>query len=185
MRWEQLLGWDARVSDCLRLSHEKSFWFRCAALLAHSGDSWFWLAGLLVVLLFGSPEWRLRSAILIIGMVTLAVIVLGIKFSVRRRRPEGEWGAIYRNTDPHSFPSGHASRAVALAVMAVVTGPAWFALLLIIWAPLVALARVITGLHYISDILAGMVIGLLMGLLMAAAYPYLVQYLPPLLELIP
>ena len=49
------------------------------------------------------------------GILILAALVLAIKFLVRRQRPEGEWGAIYRNTDPHSFPSGHAARAVLLA----------------------------------------------------------------------
>ncbi len=43
--------------------------------------------------------------------------MLGIKFTIKRSRPEGEWGAIYRNSDPHSFPSGHATRAIMLAVL--------------------------------------------------------------------
>jgi undecaprenyl-diphosphatase len=86
-----------------------------------------------------------------------------IKFTIRRQRPEGEWGAIYRSTDPHSFPSGHAARAVMLAVVAMGTGPAWFAALLVVWAPLVCLARVAMGVHYLSDILAGMLLGLVLG----------------------
>jgi membrane-associated phospholipid phosphatase len=37
--------------------------------------------------------------------------------------------------------------------------------LLCIWAPLVALARVAMGLHYLSDILAGAGLGLVAGLI--------------------
>jgi undecaprenyl-diphosphatase len=88
---------------------------------------------------------------------------LGIKFLVRRKRPEGEWGSIYRNTDPHSFPSGHAARAFLIAVVASALGPAWLSILLWIWAPLVALARVAMGVHYVSDVVAGAVLGVVVA----------------------
>jgi undecaprenyl-diphosphatase len=90
--------------------------------------------------------------------------VLGIKFLVKRERPEGESGGIYRNTDPHSFPSGHAARAFLLAVLASALAPGWLALFLWIWAPLVALARVAMGVHYVSDILAGAILGIIVAL---------------------
>jgi undecaprenyl-diphosphatase len=72
---------------------------------------------------------------------------------------------MYRATDPHSFPSGHAARVVLIAVLAIGLGPGWLAVLLCIWAPLVALARVAMGLHYLSDILAGAGLGLVAGLI--------------------
>ena len=74
--------------------------------------------------------------------------------------PPGEWGAIYRTTDPHSFPSGHAARSVLLAILLTAWGPAWAAPLAILWAPLVALARVSLGVHYLSDVVAGGLLGL-------------------------
>jgi undecaprenyl-diphosphatase len=160
----QLLKLDARLSDRLRVAERPGRLRTLAAVLAHSGDSWFWLAGLILLWLLGSAYWRQRALALAVGIVVTAALVLTIKFLVRRRRPEGEWGAVYRNTDPHSFPSGHAARAVMLVMMAIGLGPAWFAILLIIWAPLVSLARVAMGLHYLSDVLAGMALGLIMGL---------------------
>ena len=42
----------------------------------------------------------------------------GVKQVIRRERPAGEWGGIYRAIDPHSFPSGHATRAALLAALA-------------------------------------------------------------------
>jgi undecaprenyl-diphosphatase len=95
----------------------------------------------------------------LLSIIVLAAIVLAIKFSIRRRRPEGEWGTIYRSTDPHSFPSGHAARAMLIAVLGIGLGPVWLAVLLCVWMPLVALARVAMGLHYLSDVLAGLVLG--------------------------
>ena len=134
-----------------------------SAIFAHSGDSWFWLLGLLLLGFIGSPYWQGRVLALGIGVLITAVLVLTIKFSVRRRRPEGQWGNIYRSTDPHSFPSGHAARAMMLAVMAIGLGPGWLAILLVIWAPLVGLARVAMGVHYLSDVLAGWLLGAVMG----------------------
>jgi undecaprenyl-diphosphatase len=109
--------------------------------------------------------WKQLALVMIIGTVITAVVVMVIKFTVRRRRPEGEWGQIYRSTDPHSFPSGHAARSTMLAVVALGLGPFWLGLALLIWAPLVGLARIILGVHYPSDILAGMALGLILGLL--------------------
>jgi undecaprenyl-diphosphatase len=130
-----------------------------------SGDSWFWWAGLALLAWLGGQFWRPWALAVLASIVALAVIVLVIKFSIRRRRPEGEWGSFYRSTDPHSFPSGHAARAVLIAVLAIGLGPGWLAILLCIWAPLVALARVAMGVHYVSDILAGGIVGLIAGII--------------------
>jgi undecaprenyl-diphosphatase len=135
-----------------------------AILLAHSGDSWFWLIGLGVVWLAGPEGWKGRSLFLVAAILVTAILVMILKFTIRRQRPEGDWGAIYRRTDPHSFPSGHAARAFLLPVLAFATGPGWFPAVLWLWAPLVGLARVAMGVHYLSDIAAGAVLGTVMGL---------------------
>jgi membrane-associated phospholipid phosphatase len=132
-------------------------------LLAHSGDSWFWLAGLGLLWWLGNAGWTQRALVMAVGILVTAVVVMAIKFTVRRSRPEGEWGRIYRSTDPHSFPSGHAARAAMLAVLGLGLGPAWLGIALLIWAPLVGLARVVLGVHYPSDVAAGMVLGAVMG----------------------
>lgn len=177
MNWQSLLKLDYQTSLRLRLDNKTSLWRRLAALLAHSGDSWFWMIGLVLVWLLGSREWHSRSALYALGVGGLALLVFAIKFTIRRPRPSGDWGAIYRNTDPHSFPSGHAARAAMLAVLAIGTGPVWFAVLLVLWLPVVSLARVAMGVHYLSDIFAGMMVGILAGLALLALQPLLVFYL--------
>jgi undecaprenyl-diphosphatase len=161
---QRLLEHDARLSSSLRVAERSRLVRLPAVILAHSGDSWFWLLGLSLVWLLGGPEWKFRTLVMAAGVVITAILVLLIKFSVRRRRPEGAWGRIYRNTDPHSFPSGHAARAVMLAVVAQFLGPDWFSSVMIIWAPLVGLARITMGVHYLSDVIAGMALGGVMGL---------------------
>jgi membrane-associated phospholipid phosphatase len=51
-----------------------------------------------------------------------------------------------------------------LAIVMLGLGPLWVGLLLLVWAPLVALARVAMGVHYLSDVLAGMLMGLVIGI---------------------
>jgi undecaprenyl-diphosphatase len=114
-----------------------------------------------------------------VSVLVTAAIVMLIKFTVRRRRPEGEWGGLYRKTDPHSFPSGHAARATMLAVTALILGPNWFGWLLILWAPLVILARVAMGVHYLSDVLAGAMLGGGLGFILLRIYviPVVMEFL--------
>jgi undecaprenyl-diphosphatase len=101
--------------------------------------------------------------VLFIAIVFTAIVVFVVKNLFRRKRPEGEWGQFYRLTDPHSFPSGHTVRAVMLAVIMLGIGPLWLGLLLLVWAPLVGLARIAMGVHYLTDVLAGAILGLLVG----------------------
>jgi undecaprenyl-diphosphatase len=169
---------DNDLSRQIRLRPDQRGWWQLASFLAHSGDSWFWMAGLGIVWLFAGPDWHNRAAFIAISIVAQAVTVLAIKFTVRRRRPEGEWGAIYRNTDPHSFPSGHAARALLLVVMAWVLGPEWFRWAVLVWAPLVSLARVAMGVHYVSDVLAGWVTGVVIALVILQFQPLILVLAP-------
>lgn len=153
-----------------------------AIFFAHSGDSWFWALGLIILWFMGNSFWKQWALVEFVCISVLAALVLGIKFIVRRRRPEGEWGSIYRNTDPHSFPSGHAARAFLIAVLATGLGPAWLAGLLWIWSPLVALARVAMGVHYVSDVVAGAMLGTALALLGLQIYEPLLMWLSHLLR---
>jgi undecaprenyl-diphosphatase len=158
-----ILELDARLSGQLRVAEKPGALRTIAVFFAHSGDSWFWAIGLLAIWLSGNSFWKEWAVVQFASICLLAAMVLVIKFSIRRERPEGEWGQIYRFTDPHSFPSGHAARAFLIATIATGLGPPWLAIILWIWAPLVALARVAMGVHYLSDITVGGLLGILLG----------------------
>ncbi len=155
----RLLTLDARLSKKLRVAEKPGLLRSLAAFFAHSGDSWFWLLGLAIVWWIGDAVWKEKALVLGVGIIFTATLVMGIKFTVRRQRPQGEWGEIYRKTDPHSFPSGHAARAGMLAILGVGLGPVWFAVTLLVWAPLVAFARVIMGVHFVLDVFVGALLG--------------------------
>ncbi|GAB4504431.1 MAG: phosphatase PAP2 family protein [Anaerolineales bacterium] len=176
MNLRPLLQLDARLSNQLRVAERPGLLRNIAIFFAHSGDSWFWGLALIVLWLVSDSGWKKWAVVLFGGISVLAVMVMTLKFIIRRRRPEGEWGGIYRNTDPHSFPSGHAARSFLIAVVVTALGPTWLAIILWLWAPLVSLARVAMGVHYLSDILAGAMTGVIVGLIGLEIYQPLLAW---------
>ena len=180
MNLRSVLELDAQLSNQMRVAERPGALRAIAVFFAHSGDSWFWGAALIILWLFSGPYWREWQVVEFFGIGLLAALVLAIKFLVRRRRPEGEWGSIYRNTDPHSFPSGHAARAFLIAVVGSALGPVWLGILLWIWAPLVSLARVAMGVHYVSDVVAGAALGIVVAVIGLQIYAPIFHWLTAL-----
>jgi undecaprenyl-diphosphatase len=181
MSLRSILELDARLSRQMRVAEKPGALRSLAAFFAHSGDSWFWGAALIILWFFSDSFWKEWEVVELVGISVLAALVMGIKFLVRRRRPEGEWGGIYRNTDPHSFPSGHAARAFLIAVIGSALGPAWLGIILWVWAPLVALARVAMGVHYVSDVVAGATLGAVFALIGLQIYEPVFSWLTGLI----
>jgi len=178
---KSILEIDYRLSKDMGVAEKAGVLRSIAVFFAHSGDSWFWGAALAVLWLLANSFWK-QWAIAVAGSIgILALLVFPLKQMIRRRRPEGLWGPIYRKTAPHSFPSGHAARAFMIAVLATGLGPGWLAALLWIWAPLVSVSRVAMGVHYLSDIVGGFVLGILAGLLILQLLPPVMGFLAPLM----
>ena len=98
-------------------------------------------------------------------MAVVALVCLGIykvlKNNLVRERPYIKWDTIRNGTAPldlYSFPSGHTLHAVAFTIVAVTYYP-MLSVVLIPFTVLIALSRVILGLHYPTDVLVGTAIG--------------------------
>lgn len=137
-------------------------WFRLWMICAtRGGDGWLWYALGLLILAAGGTE-RFRA----VGAAALAVGVgiatfLELKRRTGRRRPcaiEPHCWATLLPPDQFSFPSGHTITAFAVAVSISTFYPAMLAGLLFC-AVSVAASRVLLGMHFLSDVVAGALIG--------------------------
>jgi undecaprenyl-diphosphatase len=99
---------------------------------------------------------------LALAAVALSHILVQIaKRTVGRRRPEraGTCVSLVREPDRFSFPSGHATASMSVALVYGIAFPAWSVPLLLL-ALVVGFSRVRLGVHYPSDVLVGQLIAL-------------------------
>lgn len=125
------------------------------------GDGVFWYVLIaLMPLLAPQQGWLIATQMLATGGVGLAIYKLLKKKLVRERPFIGLIGieCVMPPLDRYSFPSGHTLHAVLFTVIAVSYVPA-LAIVLVPFATLVAMSRVVLGLHYPSDVLVGGALG--------------------------
>lgn len=136
------------------------------------GDGVLWYSFMLFLPVF------LGSHGFLVSLLMFAMAMLGlyeyryIKKRSMRPRPfvahrKIRQGA--RTLDEFSFPSGHTMHAVAFATLLTQAFP-WLGLLLIPFALLTGLSRVVLGLHYPSDVFMGAVLGLFNATLFLALF---------------
>ncbi len=141
------------------------------------GDGIVWYVLMAAMpLLVGLERWRegLQASLqmLLAGAAGLLLYKLLKKKLVRERPFIGLIGieCAMPPLDRYSFPSGHTLHAVTFTAIAISYVPQ-LAVVLVPFALLVAASRVVLGLHYPTDVLAGAVLG---GLLAAASHAVIV-----------
>jgi len=111
---------------------------------------------------------------LLIALLIDIIVVAVTKAFTRRRRPSYNVGDIplSMSVDKFSFPSGHATRAVLLAIFFNFLYPLNFLLFLpiVAWSAAVCGSRVLMGRHHILDVCCGVVIGLLESFIMSKVW---------------
>ena len=152
------LSWCVAFNRCARFRGiERGF-----AVVSRLGDgiAWYTLA-LVLPIIYGLDAIHTSLHMVVVGSVGLILYKL-LKVKTERPRPFAVIDSIRLGTAPldrYSFPSGHTLHAVAFTTVVVADHPglAW---LLVPFAGLVALSRMVLGLHYPTDVLAGAAVGL-------------------------
>lgn len=129
--------------------------------ISRSGDGYLHLLLPLLYLTLAeqTSEYFLSSVILLFAIERLLYLLL--KNLLKRRRPPDivpDFSAVITASDQFSFPSGHTMAAFLLANL-MLTEIGLVALPLLLWAVAVGCSRVLLGVHFPSDILAGATIG--------------------------
>jgi len=144
-------------------------WRRPWIAVTHLGGLWCSTAVAGLPLLAGGA---LRAAAVraALGLVISHAMVQVVKRNVLRERPSSAVGAeaLIANPDAFSFPSGHATAAMAVAFAYALAFPGWGAPLFLL-AMAVGVSRVCLGVHYPGDVLAGQAIAILTDLCVVAA----------------
>ena len=125
---------------------------------------------LLVWLFFNaqfSSFFSLPKAILV-PAVSFVLLSVG-RSIINRPRPYEAFEVapvIPKDTKGHSFPSRHVFSAMVIALTFVFMSPwTWLGLIFVVVALLLAVVRVVSGVHYISDVIAGILVAVVAAVL--------------------
>lgn len=143
-------------------------WVRLYLLSAtRGGDGWLWYAmGLVILLLGGKTRFEALGAA---GLSSAFSVLLAsqLKRITSRRRPcqiEPHCWATLLPPDQFSFPSGHTMTAFAVAIPLSLFYPT-LSIGLLFCALSIAMSRILLGMHFLSDVVAGALIGTGLGYL--------------------
>lgn len=155
------------IGLCVSVNHTSQYKLvrLCFRLISRLGDGIFWYAIMAGILLSQGQAGLQPVMHMSLAGFTGTLLYKWVKSKTLRPRPyqvrQDIW-LIGKPLDHFSFPSGHTLHAVVFSSVALAYFPglAW---LLIPFTVLVGMSRVILGLHYPSDVVAGASLGALIA----------------------
>ena len=152
---------DLRLFAWLFRSGEKYLLVLPARSLSRSGDGYLHLCIPLLLAAMGVADVGNLVLLMLLALAMERPLYWVLKNSLRRRRPQDAlqgFRSLIIASDQFSFPSGHSSGAFLLATcLCLVYGSVGLGVFL--WATGVALSRVLLGVHFPGDLLAGAAMG--------------------------
>lgn len=162
---ENLYRFDSRMLLWCTHSRHQRLLVQLAKNISRSGDGHLQILIPSLFLLIDKQQGAQFFLVVLAAFSIQLPIYWLLKNCLKRRRPPEiipSFQSSITASDQFSFPSGHSSAAFLLAnLTALFYGiVAWP---LYVWASFVALSRVILGVHFPSDILAGIALGTLVA----------------------
>jgi undecaprenyl-diphosphatase len=154
---------------CVTVSHTSQYrlirdWFR---LISRLGDGVFWYALMLAILATQQADGIKPVLHMLAAGLTGTLVYKWLKAKTLRPRPYQVHQDVWLSGKPldhFSFPSGHTLHAVAFGLVALFYYPL-LAVVLMPFIVMVGISRMVLGLHYPSDVLAGAAIGYVIAII--------------------
>lgn len=154
---EWIARWDYNFSSlCLNHKFNRQM-AKVARMVSRSGDGHIYLLIGIIVLSFEFIDATAFTLHALKAYLIELSIYFGVKNSFRRNRPQ-HLPVFIKPSDTFSFPSGHTAAAFVMAGCIHIYYPKW-TIFAVTWAGLIGLSRVLLGVHFISDIMAGALLG--------------------------
>ena len=156
-----LLQAELRLFAWLFRNGERYLLIEPARAVSHSGNGYLHVLIPLLLILMGVDEVGNLILAIALAIAIERPLYWVLKNSLRRRRPAQfvpGFRSIIVASDRFSFPSGHSSASFLLVTcLCVVYGGA--AAPMLVWCSAVGISRVLLGVHFPGDILAGAAMG--------------------------
>lgn len=159
---KQISDYDAQAFLWCNRSHHYPGLTQSARVISFTGDGYAYVAIGLLLALF-EPQGLTFFALALLAFAFEVPGFLLLKKLIKRNRPltamPTQVITAIEPADKFSLPSGHTAAAFVMATMLSAFYPS-FAVLAFAWAILIGASRVILGVHYPLDILAGALLGI-------------------------
>lgn len=144
--------------------HSKSMvndYSKIIRLISKTGDGWLYTILTLLLVLYNPAKYSVFFTITAFAYFLELSMQFLLKKKFKRNRPQNHILSFTAKINPvgeFSFPSGHTASAFVMATILSVYFPVLTPLFLF-WALMIGISRILLGVHFPGDILAGIFLG--------------------------
>ncbi|MEX1221383.1 MAG: phosphatase PAP2 family protein [Idiomarina sp.] len=157
----RIQSWDEQTFFLLSTKQAQRWCRQWPRWLSRTGDGYAYILACVAALLLQDPDAAILSVTLLLGFLLELPLYWLLKNTLRRQRPYQRIPRFKSQIIAHdtfSFPSGHTTAAFMFAGLCANFMPS-LGPLVYTWAALVGLSRVLLGVHFPTDIVAGALLG--------------------------